>query len=302
MKKTLKRIISGMLTLTVALSAFSVSGFAASAKIQSNVSVYAVTSNLSQGSLPQAAGTLKTGTTYNFNISATSDNYIKKYELYLRRPGESSFSRVYSLTANNYMRYTSYATSFSTAGTGQYYWTGVYRGSSTVNKYKVNTFTVTSSGNSGNSGSWDSKLGKTLANINGSAYTTNNLSYRGGYKGQCTWYAYGRFLEVNGIALKTARHAKYWLSDNSSDSRVRVVYSIQDKSIAVSKNGSYGHVMFIEHVEYSNGSPSVVYYTECNAYPSSNGVYNAGVDCILKKLSYSQFVSQKTPAGYIVKA
>ena len=157
-----------------------------------------------------------------------------------------------------------------------------------------------SGGSSSNSAGWDSRVGKTVANINSKYYTTDNISYVAGYKGQCTWYAYGRFYEVTGIKLGKARHAKYWLSDNASNSRVTVTYgasTIKSKSIAVRTSGNYGHVMFVENVTYSNGSPQYVYFTECNA--DGNGIYNAGSDCIVKRLSYSSFISQKNPAGYI---
>lgn len=154
----------------------------------------------------------------------------------------------------------------------------------------------------------DPYVGKTIAAIkNESGYTSyyssvRNLSAKGGYIGECTWYAYGRFDEVHHIQLKTARHAKYWLEDNRNDSRVRVLDGasrIEPKSIAVRTSGKYGHVMFIEDVTYNaDGSPAYVYFTECNA--DGNSKYNAGKDCIVKKLSYSEFVSQKKPAGYIV--
>ena len=171
-----------------------------------------------------------------------------------------------------------------------------------------------SNGNSSNNGggstavsSLEAKIGQTIASIkNGSGYTkyyssTRNLSAKGGYIGQCTWYAYGRFDEIHQIQLKTARHAKYWLSENANDSRVRVLNgasSIVPRSIAVRTSGTYGHVMFIEDVTYnSNGAPAYVYFTECNN--DGNGAYNAGKDCVVKKLSYNDFVSQKKPAGYI---
>lgn len=159
------------------------------------------------------------------------------------------------------------------------------------------------------SSSWDSKVGKTVASIkSGSSYgyyynSKGNISAAGGYTGECTWYAYGRFHEVNKIALNSAPHAKKWLSRNESDSRVKVVYGaekIASKSIAVRTSGTYGHVMFIEHVTFSkNGSPAWVYFTECNT--DGNSTYNAGKDCVLQKMTYSDFVSTKKPAGYILK-
>ena len=153
----------------------------------------------------------------------------------------------------------------------------------------------------------DPLVGKTIASIrkNGS-YTkwygaSENVSAKKGYTGQCTWYALGRFYEVTGVKLTTAPHAKYWLVTNMADKKVKVVYgaaSISSQSIAVNIKGEYGHVLFVEHVTYdANGKPQYVYFTECNI--DGNGVYNVGKDCILKKMTYSKFVSQKKPAGYI---
>ena len=154
---------------------------------------------------------------------------------------------------------------------------------------------------------WENMLGKTMGSIKNSngtyayAYGSGNMSYNGGYVGECTWYAYGRFLEVHNIALKTARHARYWLDENANDSRLSVTYdkyNISDKSIAVKTSSTYGHVIFVEYVQRDgNGNPLTVYYTECNT--DNNSRYNAGSDCILKKLSFNDFISQKSIAGYV---
>lgn len=153
---------------------------------------------------------------------------------------------------------------------------------------------------------WNSLVGKTVANIkNGNSYTkwygSGNISAKAKYDGECTWYVLGRLYETTGIALKTAPHAKKWLSANKDDTRVKVLYGadkIVAGSIAVNTGGTYGHVMFIEHVEYENGKPVTVYFTECNY--DGNSSYNAGKDCILQKMSYSKFVSQRSPDGYII--
>lgn len=163
-------------------------------------------------------------------------------------------------------------------------------------KWKLEGASISGTGtNSGNSGSdnsyWDNIVGTILANVNSVYYTTGNISARGGYTGQCTWYAYGRFYERNHIALKSASHAKYWLSQNANDGRVKVLYGadkIKPNCIAVRTTGSYGHVMYVEHVSYRSGNPEYVYYTECNA--DGNGRFDAGVDCILKKKSYSRLL------------
>lgn len=168
------------------------------------------------------------------------------------------------------------------------------------------TYTISNgrliSGNASEStaSSLDNLVGQTIADMGSTCYSSENLSYNGGYKGQCTWYAYGRFLELTGIKLKTAPNAKKWLSANSNDERVSVLYgsgNIRAKSIAVRKTGTYGHVMIVEDVTYENGSPAYVYFTECNT--DGNGRYDAGKDCILKKMSYADFIAKKNPAGYI---
>lgn len=155
---------------------------------------------------------------------------------------------------------------------------------------------------------FENSIGQTIPNIKSrSGYTkyygSDNLLYNAGYCGQCTWYVYGRFYEVQGIQLKIARNAKYWLSDNASDSALKVVFGadhISGKAIAVRTTGNYGHVMFVEYVERnSDGSPVNVYFTECNT--DNNGTYDIGKDCIIQCKSFAQFKSENNPAGYICK-
>jgi uncharacterized protein YukE len=173
--------------------------------------------------------------------------------------------------------------------------------------------------NSGNSGggNWDAQVGQTISSVgnNSDYYWSNgNMSYAGSikngvlqrYDGECTWYAYGRFWEQTGIKLKSAGDAGSWLTNNKNDTRVNVsrgADTIVPNSIAVSEKGGngHGHVMFIENVSYdSNGKPDFVYFTECNWDSNSN--YNPGKDCVLIKMSYQKFVTERTPAGYISKA
>lgn len=170
------------------------------------------------------------------------------------------------------------------------------------------TSTVATVSNGTTQVNWDTLVGKTLANIKtGSEYgkfynSKNNISAKGGYYGQCTWYCLGRFTEVNGINLGKAPHAKYWLSTNKDNSKVKILdkkAKIPEKSIAVDIHGEYGHVLFVEHVDYDvKGNVKTVYFTECNW--DNNHKYDAGKDCILKKLSYKDFLSEKSPDGYIV--
>ena len=155
---------------------------------------------------------------------------------------------------------------------------------------------------------WNTLVGKTIASIkSGGKYTkwygkAHNISAKGGFTGQCTWYAYGRFYEVTGVKLESAFNAKTWLSDHKNNKQVSIINggsNITAPSIAVDKTGEFGHVMFIEHVTYdANGNPKYVYFTECNY--DGNGKYDAGKDCILKKMTYKKFINERTPSGYIV--
>lgn len=151
---------------------------------------------------------------------------------------------------------------------------------------------------------WNEQMGKTIADIESAHYTPEgNISAKAGYTGQCTWYVYGRFSEVTGVRLETALHAKFWLSMNDQDQRLKVFYGadkITFPSIAVSVSGAYGHVMFVEYVSMKDGKPDMVYFTECNA--DGNGRYDFGKDAVLLRLPYDLFVRFKTPAGYICKS
>lgn len=175
----------------------------------------------------------------------------------------------------------------------------------TINVTKEPTATVPTPSNS--TTNWDSLVGKTVGKIkDGDNYTKwygkkENVSAKGGYTGQCTWYVIGRFYEVNGINIPTAPHAKSFLKANANNKAVVILKGadkIQAGAICVDTAGDFGHVSFIEHVVYKDGKPVTVYFTECNW--DGNGVYNAGKDCVLQKMSYSKFVSSRSPDGYIV--
>ncbi len=138
---------------------------------------------------------------------------------------------------------------------------------------------------------------KLAAEINPSAdsfyYTSANPLSRG----QCTWYAYGRFWELTGIKLNSARDAgESWISDNLNDSRLVVTQDISGLaplSIMVTDH----HVAIVEAIDYDeNGNPVTIYLTESNM--DSNGQYDEGVDCLVKVLSYDKILSRK-PLGFI---
>ncbi|MBR5516013.1 MAG: CHAP domain-containing protein [Clostridia bacterium] len=158
----------------------------------------------------------------------------------------------------------------------------------------------------------------TPADINNSEYY-NTKSYK---KGQCTWYANGRFFEKNGFEVDTHGNAKEWL-DNCTDSRVTVErdpQNIKPNSIAVFSKPAdpshWGHVVYVEYVTYDeNGNPENVYFTECNmdAYYLDKertiinpkwGVYNEGDDCVMKCEKFDYFIARSNGGhraeGYII--
>lgn len=126
-------------------------------------------------------------------------------------------------------------------------------------------------------------VGNYGSNTNSVAYSTNN-PFRN-FKGQCTWYAWGRALEKTGVKLSHRGHAKTWISGSTSTPRAN--------SVAVWTNGTYGHVAFVETVkdgkiyisEYNRGSNrkysegyirlSDGYYVP--TYNGQTGAYKCGV-------------------------
>lgn len=145
---------------------------------------------------------------------------------------------------------------------------------------------------------WESMLKATPGNIKDENGYTEYYSKKFS-PGQCTWYAYGRFYEETGIELSMTEYtnAKLWL-DKCNDDRVNVIrdpHAIVPNSIAVdyktTDSNHAGHVLYVEHVTYdADGNPVDVYFTECNW--DTNGTYNPGVDGVVKKLPFQQFIER----------
>lgn len=142
-----------------------------------------------------------------------------------------------------------------------------------------------------NSSDWNSLVGKrpSSLNLNNScyrpqsgynpfkkAYTDSNGKY---HSSNCTWYAYGRFQEVNGQRLGVTGSPSKWLSQ-ASNNGFNVGTVAKSKSIAVTDR----HVMFVEYVE--NG---YVYYTDANA----------GNDFVVKRKTIADFRKKWAVRGYI---
>lgn len=132
-----------------------------------------------------------------------------------------------------------------------------------------------------------SKVGQRLTNLDGNAY--NVASPFRYYRGQCTWYCWGRAYEKTGIRLNTIHDASTWLAElNTYGTRaVWDPYAPVKNSIAVNVNGC--HVMYVEDV-----IGDIVYYTEANV-PMNNTV--DVTDGELKKVSKAEMAAKCN--GYI---
>ena len=138
---------------------------------------------------------------------------------------------------------------------------------------------------------WDRYVGRMPGNLNlNSSYyqarSSNNpfaKSYRdsnGRYHStNCTWYAYGRFYEVNGQKLGVTGMPYRW-SGQARNNGFSIGTSPRSKSVAVAEK----HVMFVENV--SNG---YVYFTEANY----------GDDFVVKKMSIAEFTNKRKIQSYI---
>ncbi len=127
--------------------------------------------------------------------------------------------------------------------------------------------------------------------------------------GQCTWYAWGRFIETVGTKIlsnpfEQAYTINDWVTNAQSSScpdlkGVTNPYDISARSIAVWEN----HVAFVEWVDYdNNGNPTWVYFTEANANHYGNveyGVYYPDYDCKVKKLDIDSFIERDSFVGYV---
>jgi surface antigen len=134
-----------------------------------------------------------------------------------------------------------------------------------------------------------SLLEKRLADFNSAAYNQDNPLKN--YKGQCTWYCWGRAYEKTGIRLNTINGANTWISKLNTQGAtiVRDPNKPRANSIAVDTSGNNGHVIYVEDV-----IGDTVYYTEANN-PLDNVIDKD--DGILKSKPIKDFA--KKCNGYI---
>lgn len=128
-------------------------------------------------------------------------------------------------------------------------------------------------------------------NLSSTAYERNNIFTQAGYKGQCTWFAWGRTLEKLNITLGSGftGNAVTWWNGNTS---FKSGSEPRANSLAIWRGGSKGcgHVAFVEKVD-----GSTVYFNEAN-----HGISRA-YDGALESLSKDGMINRGslTLVGYI---
>lgn len=113
--------------------------------------------------------------------------------------------------------------------------------------------------------------------------------------GQCTWYARGRFLEVTGTRVNSA---KTQINNPASSLAVDDVSVITDiNKITFPAIAVYEwHQTFIEYIEYdTNGNPLYIYFSEANVNNTESGQpYRPEIDGQIQKLPFNQFFTRGT--------
>ena len=119
-----------------------------------------------------------------------------------------------------------------------------------------------------------------IPNLTSTAYNRNNIFTVYGYKGQCTWFTYGRVLEKLNIKLPAEFYgnAINWWSNNVNDKVYNYGSEPKADSIIVWSGGSVGsgHVGYVEIVEGDQ-----VYFNEANF--SVRGNYQGHVEVLSKE-------------------
>lgn len=91
--------------------------YAAGSSISLNISNSPCKGNLSSYELPPNASELIQGNSYYINLSATTDYYLDRYEIYVKEPGQSDYSLFDSYDPSGYFRWYNFAYYFSKEGT-----------------------------------------------------------------------------------------------------------------------------------------------------------------------------------------
>ena len=235
-----KKITSLIIAITM-IAGISVTASAVSPHIISNVSNYAVTTNLSNGSLPTSLNKLKVNTNYHFNIASDTTNKFTRVNIYVKRPGDNSYHLEDSIKASGFLRYAdSMINTGSKAGILRYYWVVVYKGSNKSEKFRVRTIEVLGESANNNSNSVSARINSALTYIK--SQVGKSLDYDGVYGSQCVdliKYYYQK-LGVSPVAGNGKDYV--WNRLPNGFTRIKGCRNPQPGDILVYTNGKYGHV------------------------------------------------------------
>lgn len=129
-------------------------------------------------------------------------------------------------------------------------------------------------------------IGNYGVNLDSACYSTSNPFKD--YRGQCTWYAWGRAFEKTGTQLGYRGNAKTWTSGAVSTPRAN--------SVVVWTGGKYGHVAFVEAYDGTN-----IYISEANrvSLQYSEGYINLSTGRFTFTYGGSGSYNVDLPYGYI---
>jgi surface antigen len=126
----------------------------------------------------------------------------------------------------------------------------------------------------------EAQSGSLIPDLTSTAYNSDSIFTACGYKGQCTWFTYGRALEKLNIKLPTEFYgnAINWWSNNINDKVYNYGSEPKADSIIVWGGGSSGngHVGYVEKVE-----GDLVYFNEANF--SIRGNYQGYLEVLSKE-------------------
>ena len=137
-------------------------------------------------------------------------------------------------------------------------------------------------------------IGSFGVDLDSDAYSSDiNPFTAAGYRGECTWYAWGRAYEKTGQRIPCLGNAKKWLDQSGSFGWDTTPSA---DSIAVWTDGEYGHVAYVEKVE-----GDVLYITHGNirGHEYTEGTFNLSTSYYTDWTGLGGWYLTYKPAGYI---
>ncbi|MBR0481469.1 MAG: CHAP domain-containing protein [Firmicutes bacterium] len=114
-----------------------------------------------------------------------------------------------------------------------------------------------------------------------------------GYRGECTWYAWGRAYEKTGQRVPCLGNAKKWLDQSGSFGWDTTPSA---DSIAVWTDGEYGHVAYVEKVE---GNLLYITHGNIRSHEYTEGTFNLSTSYYIDWTGLGEWYLTYKPAGYI---